>query len=60
MSREYFINNVANWLPEDSHVSLYLLRKESEGEIGFWQENENLCVIKTVATDKVVFKVEFK
>lgn len=59
MSREFFINNVGSWLPEDRFNYIMLLTWERKGRITFWKGNGNLFVIKDVKTGRVVLKATY-
>lgn len=59
MSRNYFINHCASWLPEEKHISLALLKKESIGALSFWKENDHICVIKD-RQGEIIFKFQYK
>jgi hypothetical protein len=59
MTRNYFIQNCASWLPEEKHISLQLLKLESSGALSFWKENDHICVIKN-KKEQVMWKFRFK
>ena len=40
-TREFFINNIANWLPEFAFPNIKLLSMEHEGKIGFFVDTDN-------------------
>jgi len=59
-SRNQFINQIANWLPEYRLVNCKILTAESEGRIKFYWDDAVYFTIINAKTKKVLYRVKAK
>jgi hypothetical protein len=44
VTREFFINHCANWLPENRNVFVGFLKLEEEGRVSFYIRGQSLII----------------
>ena len=59
-TRNQFINDVANWLPEYQLLNCKILTRESEGKFKFYWDDDIYFTIIDTKTKKVLYRVKAK
>lgn len=60
VDRDYFINNIAVWLPEQRQAHLSILNREMEGGFSFFREDKLFIIYDNVKKAELIFDLDKK